>query len=216
MCHVSAYQWYDSWMKKKRVILIGGAPTTGKSTVAIALAKKLGLPWISTDQIRSVMKSVGDRQAYPDLFNSADYDAERFLTELSAEQIVKMEFEQGAETWLGVKALIRDVEYEWVDGCVIEDVGIVPHVVARDFKDHPDVTAVFLVDHDVERMRKTIFTRGLWANADQYGDHLKEKEVEWAQLYGQRLEAEAKKYDYPWIEVHKNADDLKRVIEAIG
>ena len=144
-----------------------------------------------------MLRSVASKDSYPGLFNSTDYDAERFLTELTAEQIVKMEFEQGEETWLGVKALVNDCDYEWKSGCIIEGVGILPKMVAGDFKNNPNVKALFLVDHDVSRMRETIFTRGLWDDAHTYGDHLKEKEIEWSVLYSKRLEEEAKKYGYP-------------------
>jgi 2-phosphoglycerate kinase len=202
-------------MEEKQIILIGGAPT-GKSTIALALSKALGLPSISTDQIRTILRSVASKDKYPALFNSSDYDAERFLTELTTEQIVTMEFEQGEETWLGVRALINDCDYEWKDGCIIEGVGILPNMVAADFKDDTRVTALFLVDHDISRMREAIFKRGLWDEAHKYSDHLKEKEVEWAFLYGKRLEEEAKKYDYPWVEVHKNQDDLARIMALIN
>ncbi len=38
------------------IILIGGAAGTGKTTLAKKLAKELGLPWISTDQICSILQ----------------------------------------------------------------------------------------------------------------------------------------------------------------
>ncbi len=40
----------------ERIILIGGAPTVGKTFIAKELSKKLFLPWISTDTIRSLMQ----------------------------------------------------------------------------------------------------------------------------------------------------------------
>lgn len=203
-------------MQQKQIILIGGAPTTGKSTLAWSLSQTLGLPFFPTDKIRSIMRTVADKNRYPALFNASGYDAERFLTELTTEQIVQMEFDQGEETWLGVKALIDGYcYYDTEKGCIIEGVGILPKMVAQDFHDNPHVTAFFLVDHDIARMRKAIFTRGLWDNAHKYGDHLKEKEVAWASLYSQKLEQEAQKYGYHWLEVHKNAKDLERVLTLL-
>lgn len=90
---------------KRKVILIGGAPTTGKSTMASLLAKHFNLPWISTDQIRDVMRLVASREKYPKLFNPEGYNAEKFLTEFSAEEIARMEFEQGEAAWIGIKEL---------------------------------------------------------------------------------------------------------------
>jgi 2-phosphoglycerate kinase len=40
----------------KGVILIGGAPGAGKSTVAEELAKHFQIPWVSTDQIRRILR----------------------------------------------------------------------------------------------------------------------------------------------------------------
>lgn len=199
----------------KRIILLGGAPTTGKSTIAKALAQHFNLPWISTDQIRNTMRVTASRESHPNLFNPEGYNAERFLTEFSAEQIVAMELAQGEAAWAGIKAFIEE-DYTWDDGFVIEGVNILPHLVAKDFSQDDDISAVFVVDHDIERMRKVIYERGLWDDADKYPDSLKEKEVEWVTLFNQRLEDEAKRHDYPLIEVHKNSDDVNRIISVLS
>ena len=202
-------------MRSKQILLIGGAPTTGKTTVARALSEALDLPFISTDQILTMLRSVASKVEYPALFNSSDYTAERFLTELTAKQIVDMEFEQGEATWMGVKALIDECYYEWENGCIIEGVGILPDMVNAEYTNDNSVKALFLVDYDAARMKDAIFTRGLWGKAHKYGDHLKEKEVEWVSLYRKRLEHEAKKYNYPLVEVHKNDDDLVVVMSIV-
>src|SRR3989344_6507086 len=165
-------------MTDRRIILIGGAPTTGKSTVAAAVANQLGIPWISTDQIGEVMRSATTRTATPPLFNPENYTAERFLTEFSAEQIVRMEMEQGEATWPGIRKLIED-EYPWRSGFVIEGVAILPRLVIKDFHNSPYVRAVFLVDEDADRMREVVFNCGLWDDARTYSDDVKEKEIEW-------------------------------------
>jgi 2-phosphoglycerate kinase len=40
-----------------KIILIGGAPACGKTTVAARLSRELGIPWISTDSIRHIMRT---------------------------------------------------------------------------------------------------------------------------------------------------------------
>lgn len=199
--------------EQKLIILIGGAPTTGKSTVARLVAKHLNIPWISTDQIREVMQAVADRKTFPKLFNPEGYNAERFLTEFSAEQIAQMEMDQGDLVWIGVKKVIE--QNTWEDGFVIEGVNILPHLVAKDFGGNADVKAVFLVDEDADRMREVVFTRGLWDDAHTYSDSVKEKEVEWASLFSHKLKAEVEKYGYPWIEVKKNENDLQAVLKVL-
>ena len=198
----------------KTIILIGGAPTTGKSTIGRLVAQHLGLPWISTDQIREIMRTVVKRKDLPKLFTPEGYDAEKFLTEFSAEQIVKMEMEQGEAVWSAVKKLIED-DWVWENGFVVEGVNILPRLVAKDFGSNENVRSVFLVDEDGDRIRDVVFTRGLWDGANTYSDDVKEKEVEWVLLFSHKLKEEAEKYGYPLVEVKKNKDDLAAVLKVL-
>lgn len=200
---------------EKTIILIGGAPTTGKSTLARALSAHLGLPWISTDQIRAVMKSVARAEDFPHLHNATGHTAETFLTTFSVEDIARMEMEQGHDTWVGIKAFIEG-DSTWRQGFIIEGVNILPALVARDFKDHKNIKPLFLVDDNEDRTRKVVFTRGLWDDADKYPDTHKEKEVQWALLFGRQLRAAADEYKYPVLEINKNDNDLKTALGLLG
>ncbi len=194
--------------------MIGGAPTVGKSIVARLLSDHLGMPWISTDHIRDVMRLVSSTKTEPNVFNSEGYSAERFLTEFSAEQIAEMERVQGEETWKGVKQFI-DNNHHWRDGFIVEGVGMLPHLVARDFGGDPGIRTAFLVDDAPERIRDIVFNRGLWDDADRYPDHLKEKEVQWVLLFSKMIRSEAQKYGFPLVEVRKSKSDLNAVLAVL-
>jgi 2-phosphoglycerate kinase len=200
---------------KRTIILIGGAPTTGKSTVAQALAVQLNLPWISTDRIRAIMRKATTPEACPGLYLPQGHDVEKFFANFTIEQIVEREMQQGEIVWSGVKELIDDTKYTWKEGFICEGVGVLPHLVARDFGNDPTVTALFLCDTNVDNTRQAVFTRGLWDIAHTYTDDVKEKEVEWVTLYAQQLELEVKKYGYPWIRIGKTEDDLATILAAI-
>ncbi len=199
----------------KNIILIGGAPTAGKSTMAHLVAGHLGLPWISTDQIREMMRLVANRNDYPKLFSPEGYTAERFLTEFSTAQIADMEMEQGEAVWPGIKKFILD-DYTWRDGFIIEGVDILPHLIAKDFVNEKQIRPIFLIDEDRDRISDVLFTRGLWGDAHTYSVDLKEKEIEWVLLFNQRLKTEVGKFGYPLIEVKKHNDDLQAVLKALG
>lgn len=199
----------------RRVVLIGGAPTVGKSTVAQMVARELDLPWISTDQIRETMRLVASRNEYPTLFDPEGYTAERFLNEFPPEQIVEMEMKQAEPVWRGVRQFIDDT-YTWSNGVVVEGVSILPHLIATDYGEADWVKPIFLFDTDEERMRKVIYERGLWDDAKTYTDEVKEKEVVWATLFGRTLEAEVRECGYPWVEVMKQAGDVRTVLVAAG
>lgn len=175
----------------------------------------MGLPWISTDQIRNIMRAVVSRRSFPKLFNPEKYDAERFLTEFSAEQIVQREFEQGEAAWVGIKDFIEN-DYTWTKGFVVEGINILPHLVTKDFKNYKNIKSVFLVDEDADRIREVVFTRGLWGDAKDYPDYVKEKEVEWSLLFSHKIKEEAQKYSYPVLKVEKDSNDLQSVLNVLG
>ncbi|MCK4634699.1 MAG: hypothetical protein KAT37_02380 [Candidatus Aenigmarchaeota archaeon] len=144
-----------------RIILIGGSPTAGKSYTAKKLAEWLKLSWISTDAIRSQMRKLVREEDYPALFELAgatpDMSVE-FLTSRTAEEVVKQQTGESEDVWKGVNALI---ETDDIDSFIIEGIAILPHLVSDLIKTNKKIKAVFLVDEDEERVRKTIFTRGL-------------------------------------------------------
>lgn len=199
---------------KQQIILIGGAPTTGKSTVARLLSDRLNIPWISTDMIRTMMQKVCNKNDYPNIFRNENYTAEKFLTEFSTEEIVRREHEENDVVWDGVRALIGD-GYPW-ESFIIEGITIEPHLVARDLLDNPRIKTVFLIDEDEDRIRDVVFNRGLWGSAKTYSDEVKGREVDWVKLYSQNLKKEAERYNFPCIEVSKGKDDPEAVIVALG
>lgn len=200
-------------MSGSYIILIGGAPTTGKSTIARLLSERLKIPWISTDQLREVTKGIGREKDYPALFRNKGLSGDQFLKRYSAAEIVRREHEEAVATWKSVKAFIEH-SYPW-DSFIIEGIGILPRLVAKDFKKKKYIKPVFLMDDDVDRVRNVVFGRGIWGDPDTYSDESKEKEVEWALLFGQKLKQEALKFGYPLIEVQKKKVDVSAVLKAL-
>jgi 2-phosphoglycerate kinase len=193
--------------------LIGGAPAVGKSTLAAALAAHLGLPWISTDQIRDIMRTVANRRDHPALFNPEGYDAEGFHNTFSAEEIVGIEIGQGEAAWTGIKALLER-DYTWPQGFVIEGVNLLPHLIARDVA-QGNVRTVFVTEADPGRLRAVIFTRGIWDDAGRYPDAAKEKELAWILRYDAWLREQALAHGFPVVALRKDDKDLGRILEAM-
>lgn len=200
--------------KGKMIILIGGAPTAGKSEMAKLLSNYFKIPWISTDQIRDMIREVSNKKTLPKLHNSQGYDAEKFLTTFSAKEIVKMEIEQGESIWPAVKKLINE-DYNWEEGFIIEGVHLIPKLIKKDFSQNKNIKVIFLIDEDVDRTREVIFKRGLWDDADKYSDKVKEKEVEWALLFSQTIKKAAVTQGFPCVEVRKHKEDIRFVLEAL-
>ncbi|MDT9702782.1 hypothetical protein, partial [Streptomyces sp. P17] len=83
------------------------------ATFLVKVAAHLGVPWISTDQIRTILRSV-----QPEQVPETEGD---FLTS----EVTRYE-----RTWNGVLALIQAID-PWED-CIIEGSAILPQFVARD------------------------------------------------------------------------------------
>lgn len=112
---------------QRRVVLIGGAPAVGKSTLAGFVAARLSVPWVSTDQIRNIMRTVADPTRLPTLFSPAAHSAEVYYAEFSTERLIEVEIAQSEAAWTSVRAFIRD-DYTWTEGFVVEGVNILPRL----------------------------------------------------------------------------------------
>jgi len=199
-----------------KIILIGGSPTAGKSYTARRLAEQLKLPWISTDTIREQMRKIVRKEDYPALFLHSNYTSKlavEFLSHNTAEEIVKHQNKESIAVWKGVKALI-ETDYVW-KSFIIEGVAILPSLVSGLIKRNKNIQVVFLIDEDIDRVRKTIFTRGLWDDASKYSDSVKEKEVEWVVAFNNYITKEAKKYRLPVVSIGDRKDYINKVKRLI-
>lgn len=201
-------------MSKKKIILIAGAPTVGKSTIARGLSEYFKLPWISTDQIREIMWGCADDTKYPKLFNTHNQTAEEFYATYNSSEVVQKEIEQAEEVWSGVKSFVEN-DYTWKDGYIIEGVAILPYLYDKDLRQNNDVQLVIVIDKDVERIREVVFKRGLWSGAKRYSDSVKEKEVEYVVLFNEWFEKQAEKFNLPVVYLSKNEDDIESVIRVL-
>ncbi len=78
-------------------------------------------------------------------------------------------------------------------------------------KENKNIRTIFLVDEDRDRVRNTIFTRGLWDEANKYPDSVKEKEVEWVFAFNEYIKKEAKKYNFPVVSIGNREDYINEV-----
>jgi len=195
-----------------KIILIGGSPTAGKSYTARKIAESLKLPWISTDTIREQMRKIVRKKDFPKLFFHSEATptmAVEYLSKNSARKIVKNQNDESIDVWKGISALL-ETDYVW-GSFIIEGVAVLPHLVKKISVEKKEIKVVFLVDENIERVRKTIFTRGLWDDADKYPDNIKEKEVAWVMAFNEYIIDEAKKYGFPIVKIGDRKKYLSQV-----
>ena len=110
------------------VVLIGGAPGVGKSTIATMLANRLGITRvIPTDAIREVMRAMFSEHIMPTLHTSS-FDAARLVRHplpRSADPVLIGFGEQASAVAVGVEALISRAVNEGTD-LIVEGAHVVP------------------------------------------------------------------------------------------
>lgn len=173
-----------------KIILIGGAEGTGKSTLAEQLSKHFGIPWFSTDQIRTILHTR--------------------MTEDEKEDKEKI----SEAVWKGVKALV-DRPFPWEKGGVIEGTGILPELVARDLKENSNVKVVFLVQEDENKIAYIISERSKLPWIKTKSEEQKKEKIEMLTDFNRKLIEELKRFGFPAIVAHseKTFSDVLATIE---
>jgi len=117
-------------MHYPRVILIGGAPMAGKTTVAYRLAARLGYGCLSTDDLGEAMRAVTTKDSHPHLHPMEGYDyREYYVTRSPAALIADISLEHRA-LWPAVQRVIRK-HATWGAPIVMEGWSLWPEWVAQ-------------------------------------------------------------------------------------
>lgn len=180
----------------KRLTLIGGAPLTGKTTLSKKLAREYhGATVVSTDDVRSWMKQVGDPWEYPGLFYTDGMSAEEFYRKYDTPRsVIVGEIAEGVQVEKGPRALLN-VRLGWKH-LVIEGIAVTPEFIIKVQQGYPDleVEGIVLVDENKQRIHDRISGRGLWGPLDTYPSSLIPEEVEWVVLYNRWFREQAERY----------------------
>lgn len=199
----------------RKIILIGGSPCAGKSFLASKLSQKLGIPWISTDIIRSMMQKLVKKEDFPYLFDTVGVNAEEYLTTHTPDEVIQNQNLESLDVWKGVLDFI-ETNYTWDDSYIIEGVAILPEQVNKLKQLNSSVQAVFLIDEDHPRLKEVIYTRGLWDDANKYPDYLKEIEHQWLIKFNQWVKEETQKYNLPLIKINKREGVLEEALDILN
>jgi 2-phosphoglycerate kinase len=154
----------DDW----RVLLIGGNSGAGKTHLAKALVRPLGVPFLMVDDIRIALQQATTPEQHPDLHVFLNYQPEQWE---SPDAIV--------QDWLRVgKAMVKPLReimahhilVESSGKIIIEGDGILPDLVKQDTFDEiagfenialsQKVHAVFLIEENEEEILNNLRARG--------------------------------------------------------
>lgn len=134
-----------------KVILIGGTPRAGKTTLAQNISKELSIPWISADVLGAIARTYVSDDKIDSFFPVNKIRKETgggnddLYNTYSKEEIVSSYLKQ-AETI--EKAVSVFVEYTVSEGWdyVIEGYQITPKIMSELVKAYPEVNSVILIN----------------------------------------------------------------------
>jgi|SRR3989338_2128765 len=170
-----------------KIILIGGPEATGKTTLAQKLSIRLGSPWISTDQIRTICAIKTSRKGG-----------------------LAAEIENCEEIWKAVERFIRS-PFPW-ENIIVEGTAILPHLVASlDMKVNP----VLIIDTDETRIKEVIYQRSLLPWINTKSEEQQQAKVQYIVEFNNFIKEEAKKYNFPVVDISKSDNDIEKVIKAL-
>jgi 2-phosphoglycerate kinase len=152
-------------MRDPKVILIGGAPGAGKTTLGRNLAIRLGRRSLTIDDLMIAARVVTTPQSHPGLHMLKGKSGGDYFTNTDPPRLIADAQRQHEEAWPIVDKVIRNHAAEWGSPVVIDGWAMRPAWVAA--MDLDNVASFWLVvDHDVLEQREAANTDFLNTSTD--------------------------------------------------
>jgi 2-phosphoglycerate kinase len=132
-------------MSYPRVILISGAPMSGKTTVAHRLAAILGYGCLSTDDLGEAIRAVTTKDSHPHLHPMEGYDYREYYVTRSPDALIADVSLEHRALWPAVESVIRK-HATWGAPSVIEGWSLWPERVTQ--LQLPSVRSLWFVAHE--------------------------------------------------------------------
>lgn len=195
-----------------KILMIGGSPGTGKTTLAKSIAYTNNIPWISTDIIREFVYEIMPKDQIGKIGFLLDKDPVEYYNSKPPEKIAHDLYDESLDTCKFVKRFIQ-TNFFW-NSYIIEGADIVPEI-ADDMDGEADF--VFLGIEDRDYVRDLVYNRGVWDSADKYPYSVKDIEIEWVLNYQRMVKqgCEEKNLNYIKISHPKDLSESKEIKKVV-
>ncbi|HET8841480.1 MAG TPA: hypothetical protein VFN35_08435 [Ktedonobacteraceae bacterium] len=204
-----------------RVLLIGGSSGVGKTSVAQALGRKLGISVLLVDDIRMALQQITMPGEQPGLHY---FLARPAIWQKPPETLCEGFITVGNALMKPLTAIIAHHVFSGSAGpVIIVGDGILPALAAqRDFSSlhytsalvSREVRSAFLVESDEDILARNIHPRGPASGESSSREQQTFVRASW--LYGQWLKRQADHYNLPIVEARPWESQVERVLQAIG
>jgi len=206
------------------IYLIGGPPRSGKTTLAKTLAKRLGIPWISTDTLEAISRAYIPKYQWQKVYpyshlrrKGGARNNDEFYEIYSASKIIQVLKAQAKSTYKAIDTMIAN-EIDNGNDYIIEGYHLVPEFVQTLIKAHgkKNIRTLSLTKFDANKFAKDVHrsnTPNDWliVLTKKEGTFLKVGKM--IAKYSSYFEKEAKKYRFDILIMDSNfASQIKRGI----
>ncbi len=196
-----------------KIILIWWLPTSGKTTFAKYLKNQYGYEHIEADFLRNVhSKIIKEVRSF--------HTADEFYTQFDTPEKATNEYFR----WLNshseyFRTFIEEL-YSYYNNpedsdknYILEWDSLIPEVLSK-FPKNGSIRSAIFVNTDLNHITKTVYTRGVFAEAEKYSDQIKPKEIEWLKNTTKRLIKESEEFGIPVFDT-KNTS-YKEISDFLG
>jgi 2-phosphoglycerate kinase len=193
-------------MSYPHVILIGGAPMSGKTTVAYRLAATLGYGCLSTDDLGEALRAVTTKDSHPHLHPMAGYDYREYYVTRSLEALIADVSLEHRALWPAGQRVIHK-HATWGAPIVIEGWSLWPErgIQLR----WPSVRTLWLVAHE-ETLRDRMGKAGAFFGGASDEEAMRQQYLARSFWYDTRLQEAVNTFGLPRIAV-----PLRAPVQAI-
>lgn len=194
--------------------IIGGAPRTGKTSLAKLLSEKLGVPWISTDTIESVILQYVSEKELSLLFpkskirKDTEHSNDTMYERYSSAEIVNAYLNQGKSLERALEAFLES-EAQHDHSYILEGYHATPSLVAK-LKDHFEIQSIFLGREDKEDIRESIITdkgSGNWVMGKTEKTETFDKITDMIAVFSEKIRQEAQNNNQQYYPMDGNLKD---------
>jgi 2-phosphoglycerate kinase len=170
---------------RPRVILIGGAPRSGKGTIARILAARVCYDLVHTDDLGTAARAVTSPATQPDLHPMTGWDYRDYYLRNSNDELWEDALRSHRALWPAVEAVVN-LRSNWGAPAIVEGWAILPDLAQRLNLSttfvcwllvKPDVLAERIRrDHDFSRgaVDKELLVAAFTERSRRYNDHVRE------------------------------------------
>lgn len=199
--------------KKPIILLIGGSTGSGKSSISVELAHRLGITTvISTDTIREIMRYTVSKKLIPSLHSSSYLAWRKLAIKTDSDPVIFGFKEQAAKIKVGVTGIIERAIKE-KSSVIINGVHILPSMIrARDYP-KANIQMAFIYLSDEEKHKQRFYYREESGEIREASKYI--KNFEYIRKIQDYLVGETKKSKHPCLENLHSIDTAQWIIDYL-